>query len=93
MDQLKRCQCTGLPLSELPEKYRICLAAPLPAHRRGVCGFPICVYAEGCSEGLNDAGGPTSECVCVCVLVCGCVSVRLCMQRSTEMWERGRKNK
>lgn len=36
VDQLKRCQCTGLPPSELPEKYRICLAAPLPAHRRAV---------------------------------------------------------
>ncbi|KAK5904553.1 hypothetical protein CesoFtcFv8_006103 [Champsocephalus esox] len=36
VDQLKRCQCAGLPLSELPEKYRICLAAPLPAHRRAV---------------------------------------------------------
>lgn len=72
MDQLKRCQCTGLPLSELPEKYRICLAAPLPAHRRGVCGFPICVYAEGCSEGLNDAGGPTSECVCLCACLWLC---------------------
>ncbi|KAM7399343.1 hypothetical protein PAMP_018622 [Pampus punctatissimus] len=35
-DQLKRCQCPGLPSSELPEKYRICLAAPLPAHRRAV---------------------------------------------------------
>ncbi|XP_069003916.1 cGMP-dependent 3',5'-cyclic phosphodiesterase isoform X1 [Embiotoca jacksoni] len=35
-DQLKRCQCSGLPPSELPEKYRICLAAPLPAHRRAV---------------------------------------------------------
>ncbi|XP_017279471.1 cGMP-dependent 3',5'-cyclic phosphodiesterase isoform X2 [Kryptolebias marmoratus] len=33
-EQLKRCECTGLPPSELPEKYRICLAAPLPAHRR-----------------------------------------------------------
>ncbi|KAI4815711.1 hypothetical protein KUCAC02_005846 [Chaenocephalus aceratus] len=36
VDQLKRCQCAGLPLSELPEKYRICLAAPLPAHRRAI---------------------------------------------------------
>ncbi|KAA8593967.1 hypothetical protein FQN60_004801, partial [Etheostoma spectabile] len=35
-DQLKRFQCAGLPLSELPEKYRICLAAPLPAHRRAI---------------------------------------------------------
>ncbi|XP_053176257.1 cGMP-dependent 3',5'-cyclic phosphodiesterase [Scomber japonicus] len=36
VDQLKRCQCAGLPSSELPEKYRICLAAPLPAHKRAV---------------------------------------------------------
>ncbi|XP_040902021.1 cGMP-dependent 3',5'-cyclic phosphodiesterase isoform X1 [Toxotes jaculatrix] len=36
VDQLKRCQCAGLPPSELPEKYRICLAAPLAAHRRAV---------------------------------------------------------
>ncbi|KAM9852776.1 cGMP-dependent 3',5'-cyclic phosphodiesterase [Aulostomus maculatus] len=36
VDQLKRCQCAGLPSSELPEKYRICLAAPLTAHRRAV---------------------------------------------------------
>lgn len=35
INQLNRCQCNGLPLSELPEKYRACLAAPLPAHRRG----------------------------------------------------------
>uniref|UniRef100_A0A8D3DKL8 Phosphodiesterase n=1 Tax=Scophthalmus maximus TaxID=52904 RepID=A0A8D3DKL8_SCOMX len=38
-DQLRRCQCAGLPPSELPEKHRICLAAPLAAHRRGVCLF------------------------------------------------------
>uniref|UniRef100_A0A8C6KSN4 Phosphodiesterase n=1 Tax=Nothobranchius furzeri TaxID=105023 RepID=A0A8C6KSN4_NOTFU len=35
-EQLKRCECAGLPPSELPEKYRICLAAPLPAHRRAL---------------------------------------------------------
>lgn len=35
INQLNRCQCDGLPLSELPEKYRAYLAAPLPAHRRG----------------------------------------------------------
>uniref|UniRef100_A0A8C5GC19 Phosphodiesterase n=1 Tax=Gouania willdenowi TaxID=441366 RepID=A0A8C5GC19_GOUWI len=35
-DQLKRCQCAGLPPSELPEKYRTCLAAPLPAHRKAL---------------------------------------------------------
>ncbi|KAF0030563.1 hypothetical protein F2P81_017294 [Scophthalmus maximus] len=35
-DQLRRCQCAGLPPSELPEKHRICLAAPLAAHRRAV---------------------------------------------------------
>lgn len=37
VDQLQRCQCAGLPLSELPEEYRVCLAAPLPEHRKGVC--------------------------------------------------------
>ncbi|XP_029028377.1 cGMP-dependent 3',5'-cyclic phosphodiesterase isoform X2 [Betta splendens] len=35
-EQLKRCQCAGLPPSELPEKYRTCLAAPLAAHRRAL---------------------------------------------------------
>lgn len=45
MDQLKRCQCAGLPPSELPEKYRNCLAAPLAAHRRGVC---VCVLGFMC---------------------------------------------
>ncbi|XP_034024080.1 cGMP-dependent 3',5'-cyclic phosphodiesterase isoform X2 [Thalassophryne amazonica] len=36
VDQLKRCQCAGFPSSELPEKYKVCLASPLPAHRRAV---------------------------------------------------------
>ncbi|XP_068601832.1 cGMP-dependent 3',5'-cyclic phosphodiesterase [Brachionichthys hirsutus] len=36
VDQLKRCQCAGLPLPELPETYRICLAAPLPTHKRAL---------------------------------------------------------
>ncbi|XP_056904544.1 cGMP-dependent 3',5'-cyclic phosphodiesterase isoform X1 [Takifugu flavidus] len=36
VNQLNRRQCNGLPLSELPEKYRACLAAPLPAHRRAI---------------------------------------------------------
>ncbi|MEQ2168055.1 hypothetical protein GOODEAATRI_010567 [Goodea atripinnis] len=36
VEQQKRCECAGLPPSELPEKYRIFLAAPLPAHRRAL---------------------------------------------------------
>ncbi|XP_054650995.1 cGMP-dependent 3',5'-cyclic phosphodiesterase isoform X2 [Dunckerocampus dactyliophorus] len=36
VDQLKRCQCAGFPSSELPEKYRTYLAAPLAAHQRAV---------------------------------------------------------
>ncbi|XP_077468194.1 phosphodiesterase 2A isoform X1 [Stigmatopora argus] len=36
LDQLTRCQCAGFPPSELPEKYKICLAAPLKAHQRAV---------------------------------------------------------
>ncbi|KAK5606548.1 cGMP-dependent 3',5'-cyclic phosphodiesterase [Crenichthys baileyi] len=36
VEQQKRCECAGLPPSELPEKYRISLAAPLPAHRRAL---------------------------------------------------------
>ncbi len=63
-------------------------------HTEEVCVCVLFQY-EGCSEGLNDAGaqtnGPTSvcACVCVCVPVWGCVS--LCMQRSRELRERGRK--
>ncbi|KAM6946387.1 cGMP-dependent 3',5'-cyclic phosphodiesterase-like [Aplochiton taeniatus] len=34
--QLKRCQCPGLPASELPETCRSFLATPLPTHRRAL---------------------------------------------------------
>lgn len=34
--QLKRCQCAGLPPTELPEKCRSYLATPLPTHRRAL---------------------------------------------------------
>ncbi|KAF7666063.1 hypothetical protein LDENG_00118350 [Lucifuga dentata] len=61
VNQLKRCQCAGLPSSELPEKYRICLAAPLPAHRRAVVipishqeqDKAIAVFLVGCNA-LSD---------------------------------------
>uniref|UniRef100_A0A3P9Q1M2 Phosphodiesterase n=1 Tax=Poecilia reticulata TaxID=8081 RepID=A0A3P9Q1M2_POERE len=36
VEQQKRCECAGFPPSELPEKYRLFLAAPLPAHRRAL---------------------------------------------------------
>ncbi|PWA20266.1 hypothetical protein CCH79_00003711, partial [Gambusia affinis] len=36
VEQQKRCECAGLPPSELPEKHRLFLAAPLPAHRRAL---------------------------------------------------------
>ncbi|XP_075871079.1 cGMP-dependent 3',5'-cyclic phosphodiesterase isoform X2 [Nelusetta ayraudi] len=36
LDQLKRCQCAGFPPSELPDRHRLVLAAPLPAHRTAV---------------------------------------------------------
>ncbi|CAL8361715.1 unnamed protein product [Merluccius merluccius] len=56
LEQLKRHQCAGLPPSELPQKYRACLATPLPAHRRALV-IPIldpdrkkaiCVLLVGC---------------------------------------------
>ncbi|XP_030236370.1 cGMP-dependent 3',5'-cyclic phosphodiesterase isoform X1 [Gadus morhua] len=56
LEQLKRHQCAGLPPAELPEKYRACLATPLPAHRRALV-IPIldpdrkkaiCVLLVGC---------------------------------------------
>ncbi|XP_067102732.1 cGMP-dependent 3',5'-cyclic phosphodiesterase [Osmerus mordax] len=34
--QLRRCQCAGLPPSELPETHRSALAAPLPNYRRAL---------------------------------------------------------
>uniref|UniRef100_A0A8C8DV08 Phosphodiesterase n=1 Tax=Oryzias sinensis TaxID=183150 RepID=A0A8C8DV08_9TELE len=36
VNQQRRCQCAGFPPSELPEKYRICLAAPLPGQKKAV---------------------------------------------------------
>ncbi|XP_049582788.1 cGMP-dependent 3',5'-cyclic phosphodiesterase isoform X1 [Syngnathus scovelli] len=36
VEQLKRCQCAGFPSSEVPEKYKTSLAAPLKAHQRAV---------------------------------------------------------
>ncbi|KAM9800956.1 cGMP-dependent 3',5'-cyclic phosphodiesterase [Neosynchiropus ocellatus] len=57
IDQLKRSQCSGLPSSELPEKHRICLAAPLTAQRRALVipildqqhNKAIAVLLVGCS--------------------------------------------
>uniref|UniRef100_A0A8C6U2R9 Phosphodiesterase n=1 Tax=Neogobius melanostomus TaxID=47308 RepID=A0A8C6U2R9_9GOBI len=46
-DLLKRCPCAGLPPPELPEKCRASLAAPLPAHRRGlfcITGYFTCTF-------------------------------------------------
>uniref|UniRef100_A0A4W5RML2 GAF domain-containing protein n=1 Tax=Hucho hucho TaxID=62062 RepID=A0A4W5RML2_9TELE len=59
--QLKRCVCAGLPPSELHEKQRSSLAAPLPPHRRAVIiplldqdqGVAISVLLVGCKP-LSD---------------------------------------
>uniref|UniRef100_A0AAZ3R093 Phosphodiesterase n=1 Tax=Oncorhynchus tshawytscha TaxID=74940 RepID=A0AAZ3R093_ONCTS len=53
--QLKRCVCAGLPPSEMHEKHRSSLAAPLPPHRRGL-SLCLCVGV--------------SVCPVVCVSVC-----------------------
>ncbi|KAK6296211.1 hypothetical protein J4Q44_G00339240, partial [Coregonus suidteri] len=54
--QLKRCVCAGLPPSELHEKQRSSLAAPLPPHRRAVI-IPL----------LDQ-----DHCVAISVLLVGC---------------------
>ncbi|XP_071213919.1 cGMP-dependent 3',5'-cyclic phosphodiesterase-like isoform X1 [Salvelinus alpinus] len=59
--QLKRCVCAGLPPSEMHEKHRSSLAAPLPPHRRAVViplldqeqGVVISVLLVGCKP-LSD---------------------------------------
>ncbi|XP_019904328.3 cGMP-dependent 3',5'-cyclic phosphodiesterase isoform X4 [Esox lucius] len=54
LGQLKRCVCAGLPPSELHEKHRSSIGAPLPSHRRAVViplldqGVVISVILVGC---------------------------------------------
>ncbi|KAL0973490.1 hypothetical protein UPYG_G00204670 [Umbra pygmaea] len=55
--QLRRCVCAGIPPSELHEKHRSSLGAPLPPHRRAVViplldqdqGVAIAVILVGCT--------------------------------------------
>lgn len=80
-EQLKRCECAGLPPSELPEKYRNCLAAPLPAHRRGA---DVCFV----NTGLNDAGGQSNNGFLMVL-----TSLRMCEDKETHRESGSKKEK